>query len=220
MSRPHRYSPKFPTNFRDAHTVDDDRNGTFDRAEKFVYDGHDVVLVYDDTSSLTSRFLHGPAVDQVFAQEDDTGDIFWALADNQGTVRDVADYNAGTDTTSVVNHLKYDAYGNITAESNSSIDFRYAYTGRYFDEDSNLQYNRARWYDGTTGRWISEDPIGFDAGDANLSRYVGNGPTNATDPCGLSSHPGGVDNASIGRNRSRPAELIFPRIAESATPCA
>ena len=32
---------------------------------------------------------------------------------------------------------------------------------------------------------FSNDPIGFAAGDANLYRYVGNGPTNATDPSGL-----------------------------------
>jgi hypothetical protein len=33
------------------------------------------------------------------------------------------------------------------------------------------------------------DPLGFDAGDANLYRYVGNGPTNATDPSGLEEAP-------------------------------
>lgn len=37
-------------------------------------------------------------------------------------------------------------------------------------------------YDPTIGRWIQEDPIGFAAGDANLLRYVGNNPTNFTDP--------------------------------------
>lgn len=31
----------------------------------------------------------------------------------------------------------------------------------------------------------SENPLGFEAGDANLYRYVGNNPTNATDPSGL-----------------------------------
>ncbi|MCO8123236.1 hypothetical protein NHH03_15920 [Stieleria sp. TO1_6] len=36
---------------------------------------------------------------------------------------------------------------------------------------------------------ISQDPIGFAAGDANLYRYVGNGPTNATDPSGLEEVP-------------------------------
>ena len=35
------------------------------------------------------------------------------------------------------------------------------------------------------GRWSSEDPKRFQAGDVNLDRYVGNNPTNATDPTGL-----------------------------------
>jgi len=35
------------------------------------------------------------------------------------------------------------------------------------------------------GRWISQDPIGFDGGDANLYRYVGNEPITKIDPSGL-----------------------------------
>ena len=46
------------------------------------------------------------------------------------------------------------------------------------------QYNRARYYDQNTGRWISQDPLGFDAGDSNLYRYVNNGPATVTDPSG------------------------------------
>lgn len=40
-------------------------------------------------------------------------------------------------------------------------------------------------YDPTDGRWLIDDPIGFDAGDTDLYRYVGNNPTNAIDPSGL-----------------------------------
>lgn len=39
-------------------------------------------------------------------------------------------------------------------------------------------------YDPSIGRWLEEDPIGFEGGDANLYRYVGNDPTNETDPTG------------------------------------
>ena len=46
-------------------------------------------------------------------------------------------------------------------------------------------------YDPTIGRWLSEDPTGFDAGDANLYRYVGNGPTDGVDPSGLDTVPTG-----------------------------
>jgi uncharacterized protein RhaS with RHS repeats len=44
-------------------------------------------------------------------------------------------------------------------------------------------------YDPTVGRWLSEDPIGFEGEDPNLYRYVGNSPTNFTDPSGLQAAP-------------------------------
>ena len=40
-------------------------------------------------------------------------------------------------------------------------------------------------YNPLVGRFLEEDPIDFDAGDPNLYRYVGNSPTNGTDPSGL-----------------------------------
>ncbi len=45
-------------------------------------------------------------------------------------------------------------------------------------------------YDPTVGRFITEDPIGFDGGDTNLYRYVGSSPTNATDPTGEADYRG------------------------------
>jgi hypothetical protein len=47
-----------------------------------------------------------------------------------------------------------------------------------------MYYYRARYHDAAIGRFISEDPMGFGAGDSNLYRYVGNSPTNFTDPTG------------------------------------
>lgn len=56
------------------------------------------------------------------------------------------------------------------------------------DDDVGLSWYRARWYDPETGRFVSEDPIGFSAGDTNLNRYVSNGPVNGTDPSGLEEY--------------------------------
>jgi RHS repeat-associated protein len=64
------------------------------------------------------------------------------------------------------------------------IDFRFGYTGRELDEETGNYYYRSRYYDSTVGRFISEDTIGFESGDANLYRYVFNSPTNYTDPTG------------------------------------
>ncbi len=52
----------------------------------------------------------------------------------------------------------------------------YAFAGREWDGDAELYYNRARWYDADTGRFISEDPLGFEGGDANLCRYAAGDP--------------------------------------------
>ncbi len=171
---------------RIAKSVDSDGAGSSAAvATYFVYDGEHILLEFDDGGDLTQRYLHGPVIDQILAAEDVTslssaGDVVWPLADNQGTIRDLID-STGT----VLNHLKYNAFGQITSESNSAVDFLFAYTGRERDEETGLYYYRARYYDPAVGRFVSEDPIGFLAGDVNVSRYVGNGPANLVDPTGM-----------------------------------
>jgi RHS repeat-associated protein len=64
------------------------------------------------------------------------------------------------------------------------VDTRYRYTGREFDGETGLYYYRARYYDANVGRFIGQDPIGFEAGDANLYRYVENRPIDRIDPSG------------------------------------
>jgi|SRR5579863_2143292 len=46
-------------------------------------------------------------------------------------------------------------------------------------------YYRARYYDSVSGRFLSEDPIGFSSGDINVYRYSFNSPVNLDDPSGL-----------------------------------
>ena len=85
----------------------------------------------------------------------------------------------------LLNQITYNSKGEIVNQTSPTVSFRFAYTGREFDISTGLYYNRARYYDPITGRFISQDPIGFDSGDVNLYRYVGNSPTNFTDRSGL-----------------------------------
>jgi RHS repeat-associated protein len=147
--------------------------------ERYVIDRNQIALVFDGAGVQTHRYLYGTQVDQVLADET-LALTNWFLADNQGTVRDVVDSN-GT----VINHINYDSFGQVQSQSNAGYDLRFGYTGREQDGETGLNYYRARYYDSAVGRFISEDPLGFDAGDSNLSRYVGNSSTNAVDPDGL-----------------------------------
>ncbi len=60
-------------------------------------------------------------------------------------------------------------------------------TANTFSHSLNAQFSLQRGgnYDPYSGRFLSEDPIGFKSGDFNLYRYVKNRPLNARDPLGL-----------------------------------
>jgi RHS repeat-associated protein len=58
------------------------------------------------------------------------------------------------------------------------------FAGQYYDGETGLHYNWHRYYDPTTGRYLTPDPIGFAGGDANLYAYVWNDPINWVDPSG------------------------------------
>ena len=177
-----------------------------DSQEAYVYDGQNVILQFHkdgsgdlDNDDLSRRFLNGPAVDQVFAEEVLSGassvETRWLLADNQGTVRDVAvsEFDDQEDfryETKIKDHLIYDGFGNFT-QTDANYQPAATYAGYRQDADTGLFYTFKRWYDANTGRWLSEDPLGFSAGDVNLSRYCGNSPTNFTDPSGMQVSGGG-----------------------------
>jgi RHS repeat-associated protein len=156
-------------------------------------------------ATLKTRYLLGDVVDQVLAQETVTGgEVLWLLQDNLGSVRETVK-NDGT----VNSRVEYDPFGNmisITDPSNGGaatpLKTRFNFTGQEYDADLKLIWysdgtGPGRWYDPATGTFISEDPLGFLAGDANLHRYVANGATYLVDPSGREiGHPASGDSIS------------------------
>jgi RHS repeat-associated protein len=151
----------------------------------FIYDGYQMILTLDGSGNVQGRTLWGNGVDQILATEDAAGNVTWPLTDHLNTVRDIVSYDSGTNTTTLGNHIVYNSFGEVLSETNPGVNSDFTFTARYTDATTGLQWNLHRWYVPSIGRWASEDPIGFDAGDPNLARYVGNGPTGNTDPSGL-----------------------------------
>ena len=67
----------------------------------------------------------------------------------------------------------------VSADELQPIRFQ----GQFFDRETNLHYNRFRYYDSDMGMFVSRDPIGLMGGD-NVFAYAPN-PTAWIDPWGL-----------------------------------
>jgi RHS repeat-associated protein len=148
-----------------------------------VYDGANPYADFTSSGSLTEQYLYGLAVDQLFARVSATGQFNFYLTDRLGSVREIVVFNYLNPT--VLDQINYDSFGAVTYESNAANGDRFKFTGREYDAELGLYEYRNRYTDPADGRFISEDPEGFGAGDANLYRYAQNQPTGLVDPLGL-----------------------------------
>ena len=140
--------------------------------------------------ALLTRYVSGPgmvngaAVDELLARTSSGGTTAWYLTDKLDSVRDVVSSSG-----SVLDHIVYDAFGNILTETNAGNGDRFKFAGMEYDGLTQQYYDHARNYSRSVGRFTCPDPIAFSGNDENLYRYVGNAPTVYTDPAGLETEP-------------------------------
>jgi RHS repeat-associated protein len=101
--------------------------------------------------------------------------------DGGGNVRNLTN-SAGA----VTDEYEYDAFGNAFTKVGSTPNV-YLYRGEQYDPDLGLYYLRARYYNPSTGRFLSRDPNAGEPTDpASLHKYLyaGGDPVNRIDPRG------------------------------------
>jgi RHS repeat-associated protein len=136
-------------------------------------------VIVETSEGQTSRYLTGLAQQQ---------DNFWAYqhADGLGSVRHLSD--ASADVTRLQN---YDPFGNLIAQSGPGSS-GFGYTGEQEDANYGLVFLRARYYEPSTGRFVSKDPWPGDTWlpqTLNGYSYVENNTINRRDPHGLQGEP-------------------------------
>ena len=151
-------------------------NGT---AIRFLLNQEHIWSDADGDGTVTTQYLLGDGIDQMLSRRTRSDGVRWYLTDETGTVRDICDSNGAR-----IDHIDYTLFGTLLRASEADMPDRFGFAGREFDEATGLMYYRARYYSARLGRFISEDPIGFGGGDANLYRYALNAPTHFTDPSG------------------------------------
>ncbi|QPI53017.1 RHS domain-containing protein [Massilia antarctica] len=153
---------------------------------------------------------------QIDSVADDGGserrsEVHYIHTDHLGTPNEVTDEQG-----EIVWATQYKAWGNVlrvvqaapkrhglaAVEAEAANDVAQfqpiRFLGQYHDSETGLNYNRFRYYDADCGRYISQDPIGWNGGN-NLYQYAAN-PSGWVDPLGLS--PITVDPSSLNFSRS------------------
>ncbi len=97
--------------------------------------------------------------------------------DHLGTPRELTDAQGN-----VVWSGRYKAWGHVL-HAEGEIEQPLRFQGQYEDQETGLFYNRYRYYDASTARYVTQDPIGL-LGGLNGYIYV-QSPTKWIDPLGL-----------------------------------
>lgn len=145
---------------------------------EFLFDGRNPV---QETSGSTvlANILPGLGIDEFLTRTDVVASLTSNfLTDALGSPVAVTDNSGAVQT-----EYTYEPFGKTTF-SGASNSSSYQYTGREND-GTGLFYYRNRYYQPQMQRFVSEDPIEFEGGDANFFAYVQNSPINYSDPFGL-----------------------------------
>jgi RHS repeat-associated protein len=153
-----------------------------------VYDGWRPTVEWSEWDGLKAWNIYGAGADEILYRHDAyLGDLRYHL-DRMGNVAFLLDSDGDG-----IERYTYDAFGRPTVtewngqnpRTYSWYGNRFMFTGREYFAGLGIYDYRTRFYHPILGRFLQNDPIRFDGGDANLFRYCGGDPVNRRDPFGL-----------------------------------
>ena len=138
---------------------------------------------YSSTGSQLKRYAYLPDQYAPIQMQDANG-IYDVHSDHLDTPKFLT--NAAKQ---VVWKANYESFGKATVNEDvdgdtNLVNFNVRFPGQYFDTETGLHYNYFRYYDPSTGRYLSSDPIGL-RGRLNAYQYAGGNPNKLIDPFGL-----------------------------------
>jgi RHS repeat-associated protein len=153
-------------------------NGGSPVVTHYVYNDSTLWATTDASNGPEDFYLTGDQADQYFAQYDATNGAAWYLTNNLGSICTTMD-NSGA----AIDNIIYDAWGNITSQSNPSQQPLPGFTGLITIAALGVDAADVRIYDPQSGQWMQQDPLLTQAGP-NTREYVNDNPTSLTDPTG------------------------------------
>jgi len=130
--------------------------------------------------------------------------VYLTVTDHQGSVRKLVDAANGT----VVAEYEYSPYGEVVWQSGDDDICPLRYSGKYYDEEVKLYYYGYRYYDASSGKWLSADPL-EERGGLNLYAFCSSDPVNNVDPLGLAAYFFGGTGNSLDEDAWSNVEILY-----------
>ena len=128
----------------------------------YAFDGDNLIEETNSSGAVVARYSRGLNIDEPLAMLRSSTTSFYQ-ADGLGSITSLS---SGAGALALT--YTFNSFGKQTASTGSLVN-SFQYTGRESDPETGLYYYRARYYDPKAGRFLSEDPLGFEAG---INKYV------------------------------------------------
>lgn len=158
-------------------------SGLGERVQKITRTGA-TTFMYGDGGRLYGEYGAGRLQETIYLDGqpiglNGNGQVLRIYADHLGTPRLIRSTNGST-----LWSWNSEPFGNTTPVA--ALQFNQRFPGQYFDIETGLNYNMARYYSPVNGRYTQSDPIGL-TGGPNSFAYVGGDPIGRSDRLGLIS---------------------------------
>jgi len=150
----------------------------------YLYDGANALETIDESGGEIASYTQTEEIDESLAMLQ-SSTMSYYHADGLGSVTSLSDA-----TGAIVQTYLYDTFGNKVSSSGSLVN-PFQYTGREFDSETSLYYYRARYFDPSLGRFLSEDSSKENASGSTYM-YVENSPVLFVDPSGMEPQNAGL----------------------------
>ncbi len=196
---------------------------------KYLYDGWNLVAEFNSANQLVRSYLWGLDLSGTAQGAGGVGGLLAVTYYGTATTNCFATYDGNGNLTALVNaadglvcaRYEYGPFGELLRSTGPMAKLNpFRFSTKYQDDETDLVYYGYRYYNASTGRWLSRDPIA-EKGGLNLYGFVWNRSVDRFDSLGLTTCRCGPDVTTAVQSTLNEIEATFKSwdVGKAANAC-
>ena len=173
-------------------------NGVAYSTNNFFYDGWNLVASLNSQASILASFIWGSDLSGSQQDAGGVGGLLWSQFYTNSSLQAASfyAYDGSGNVTALINaadgtlaaNYEYGPFGEVISATGPMAKANpIRFSTKYQDDEGDLVYFGYRYYDASTGRWQSKDPIA-EKGGKNIYGFISNNAQSACDKNGLAGY--------------------------------